>query len=126
MSFVMGHVFVLLTVVFTAYGQLVLKSRILRAGVLPPDLHEKIFFIFKLFLDPWVLTALGSAFLASLCWMAAMTRLPLSYAYPFTSLSFVIVLILSSILLNEPITLAKTLGLVFIILGIVIVSLEKI
>ncbi len=34
--------------------------------------------------------------------MAAMTKLPLSYAYPFTSLSFVFVLLLSWPFLTNP------------------------
>jgi drug/metabolite transporter (DMT)-like permease len=119
-----SYIFVLLTLILGVYGQLILKARILNAGIIPPDFHEKILFIIKLLMDPWVLSAFAGAFLASLCWMAAMARLPLSYAYPFTSLSFVMILILSSVFFNEPITIGKIIGLLFIISGIVITCLS--
>ena len=119
-----SYIFVLLTLILGVYGQLILKARILNAGIIPPDFHEKIVFIIKLLMDPRVLRALAGAFLASLCWMAAMARLPLSYAYPFTSLSFVMILILSSVFFNEPITIGKIIGLLFIISGIVITCLS--
>ena len=54
--------------------------------------------------------------------MAAMTRFDLSYAYPFTSLSFVLVLALSVHLFNEPVSLPKVLGLALIISGIIVGS----
>ncbi|HTA77724.1 MAG TPA: EamA family transporter [bacterium] len=117
------YVCVLLTVFFGVYGQLILKARILKAGAIPADFHEKINFSLNLLADPWVISAFVGAFLAALCWMGALTRLPLSYAYPFTCLTFVLILILSSVFFHEPITLAKTLGLAFIIAGIIISSL---
>jgi len=123
MNNAMSYLCVLLTILFTVYGQIILKARILRAGSFPPALHEKVSFIANLFLDPWILSCFAAAFVASLCWMLAMSRLQLSYTYPFTSLSFVFVLILSSIFFQEPVTLAKVIGLVFIICGIVITSL---
>jgi multidrug transporter EmrE-like cation transporter len=123
MNNVTSYLCVFLTIIFTVYGQIVLKARILRAGSVPPAIHEKISFIANLFLDPWILSCFVAAFIASLCWMLAMSRLQLSYAYPFTSLSFVAVLVLSSVFFQEPITLAKIIGLAFIICGIVITSL---
>jgi multidrug transporter EmrE-like cation transporter len=54
--------------------------------------------------------------------MAAMTKFPLSYAYPFTSLAFVLVVFLSAIFFNESVTTSKALGLGFVVLGIIIGS----
>jgi uncharacterized membrane protein len=73
-------------------------------------------------LNPWVLSGFLAAFAASLAWMAAMTKLELSHAYPFMSLNFVFVIILSSLLFQETITLPKIVGLGLIILGIVVGS----
>ena len=42
-------------------------------------------------LDPWIITAFIAAFLASVTWMLAMTRLQISHAYPMTALTFVVV-----------------------------------
>jgi len=54
--------------------------------------------------------------------MAAMTKLELSYAYPFMSLAFVLVLFLSAILFHEAVTVPKVLGLLLIIAGLIVAS----
>jgi multidrug transporter EmrE-like cation transporter len=51
-----------------------------------------------------------------------MTKLDLSHAYPFTSLSFVLVALASAWLLNEPLTGPKIAGIALICLGIAVGS----
>jgi multidrug transporter EmrE-like cation transporter len=118
----MPHVYIFLTVFFTVYGQLVIKWQVNAAGMLPEKVTEKFSFIFSLLLNPWIITGLLSAFLASLFWMAAMTKFPISYAYPFTSLAFVLVVFLGAVFFNEPITWPRVVGLTSIVAGIVISS----
>ena len=118
----MSWIFVLLTVVLTIYGQVTLKIQVLKAGAVPMDSPGKFLFFLRLLSNPWVLSCLGAAFLASLCWMAAMTKLPLSRAYPWTSLSFIGVLLLGAWLLGEPITWPKAAGLGLIVAGIILGS----
>jgi len=48
--------------------------------------------------------------------------LPLSHAYPFTSLTFVLILGVSGIVFHETIALATMLGMVLIVLGIFVGS----
>ena len=60
----------------------------------------------------------GAAFVAALCWMLALNRLPLSRAYPFMGLSFVLVLFLSAALLGEPLTWQKLAGALLICAGV--------
>ena len=108
------------TILFTVYGQLIIKWQMGKAGPLPYVFSEKLFFLLQMLFNPWIISALFSAFAASLCWMAAMTKFELSYAYPFMSLSFVFVLVLSGFFFHESITLLKVLGVLFIITGIVV------
>ena len=51
-----------------------------------------------------------------------MTKFELSYAYPFTSLSFVLVLVASALFFREAITVPKVLGLALIVVGIILGS----
>ncbi len=118
----MGYVYIFGTVFFTVYGQLILKWRITQYGQLPAEAWDKFYFLAKLFLDPFLLSGLGAAFVASLFWIAAMTKFDVSYAYPFMSLAFVLVLALSAWFFKEPLTLNKILGMAFIILGIIVSS----
>jgi len=122
MGKLLGYGFVFLMVLLGVYGQLMLKYRILLAGALPEGWFPKFIFVLRLFGDPWILSAFASAFLGSLCWMAAMTKLPLSTAYPFTSLTFVLILIFSALFFQEPIGFYKLLGVALIIGGIIVAN----
>lgn len=114
--------YVLLTIVFTVYGQMIVKWRIGQFGSLPEPLAERLGFLVKLVFDPLIFSGFAAAFLASLAWMAALTRLDLSVAYPFMSLNFVVVLLLSAWLLGEPVTMAKGIGVALIVMGTVIAT----
>lgn len=118
----MGYLFIAGTIFFTVYGQIILKWRIGKYGSLPIGSWEKLGFLLKLLLDPIIISGFVSAFIASMFWMAAMTKFHISYAYPFMSASFVLVFLFSVVLFKEPVTIYKITGLLFIVLGIVITS----
>ena len=122
MSRFFDYMYIAATIGFTAYGQVILKWRIAKYGALPAETFEKLRFLLSLLLDPYIISGFAAAFLASLAWMAAMTKFNLSHAYPFMSLNFAIVLVASAILLSEPITLLKTLGVGLIIAGTVVAA----
>lgn len=118
----MSYFYVFCTILLTVYGQMIIKWQVLKAGAFPADGAEKIWFLLHLLLNPWVISAFLAAFLASVTWMAAMTKLDLSHAYPFMSLNFVVVLLLSAWLLSEPLSLEKVLGVGLIVLGTVVAA----
>ena len=118
----MSYFYILCTVLLTVYGQLVIKWQVLKAGAFPAAGTDKLWFLLHLLLHPWVISAFFAALLASVTWMAAMTKLQLSYAYPFMSLAFILVILFSALFFNEPITTPKLLGVVLVMLGLVIGS----
>ena len=118
-----GYLYILGCITFTVYGQLILKWRMNMQDSLPNGLFDKFVHLTKLIiLDPFILSGFASAFLASLFWMAAMTKFQLSFAYPFMSSAFVIVLIFSVLLFGETLNLYKILGTGLVVLGIVVLS----
>ena len=117
-----AYIFIIFTIVLTVYGQILIKWQVLKAGAFPDDGAEKIWFLLHLLLNPWVISAFLAALLASVTWMAAMTKLQLSHAYPFMSLAFILVMLFSSLLFNEPITTPKVVGLVLVMAGLAIGS----
>ncbi len=118
----MSYVYVFLTILLTVYGQIIIKWQVLNAGIFPEAAADKIWFLLKLLINPWVASALLAALLAAVAWMAAMTRLDLSRAYPFMSLAFVLVLVFSSLIFHEPVTIPKVVGIALIVLGIAVGS----
>lgn len=117
-----NYLYIIGTILFTLYGQVILKWQVSQVGAFPDEFFAKVMFLLSLLLNPWVISAFASAFLASLCWMVALKHFELSYAYPFTSLSFFIILILGAVLFHESITLPKVIGMVFIVIGVIISS----
>jgi len=117
-----SYFFVALTVLFTVLGQIAIKWAVVQSGQLPSGLYEKTAFVGKMLLNGWVIFGLASAFIASVTWILAMTRLPLSHAYPFVATSFILILVLSNLVFSEPITPLKLAGVTLIFFGIVIGS----
>ena len=118
----LDYFFIVATIALTVFGQLILKWRMDQVGPLPLGIGGGLRHILGLLIDPVVLSSFGAAFLASLAWMAALTRFELSYAYPFMSLSFVLVLVMSVAFLGEALTLSKVLGVVLIGIGTMVAS----
>lgn len=117
----LGYLGILLTVAFTVYGQIILKWQATKLdGLL--ERSQFIEYLARLLLNPWVLSSLVAAFLAFLSWSIVMTKLPLSHAYPFTAVSFILVLVLSAIFLQERITMLKVIGSSLVILGLILGS----
>ncbi|MBE7386060.1 MAG: EamA family transporter [Leptolyngbya sp. SIO1E4] len=118
----MAHIYIFLTIILTVYGQLIIKWQVNSAGALPVALVERVEFLSRLLFNPWVISSFLCAFMAALSWMIAMTKFPLSYAYPFTSLAFVLVFFLSVLLFRETVTLPKLIGTGLVVAGIIIGS----
>jgi len=121
-STLVGLCYVGATILLTVYGQLIIKWRVGMAGSLPAGGLGKLEFLLRRLLDVWVFSGFVAAFLASLTWMAAMTQLPLSYAYPFMSLAFVLVMLASAHFFGEALTTQKVAGALLVVLGLYVAS----
>lgn len=118
-----GYLYIAGCVLFTVYGQLILKWRMNMQEPLPVGMGEKVVQLVKLVIfDPFILSGFVSAFLASLFWMAAMTKFSLSFSYPFMSSAFVIVMFFSVFLFGESLNIYKIAGTGLIVAGIVVLS----
>jgi len=118
----MAYLCIALTILFTVYGQLVLKWQASSLMSHHPQDAGQLRFIVNMLMNPWVISGLAAAFLASLCWMMAVSRLELSKAYPFMALNFILVGMAAVPLFGELYTWPKAIGLVLIVLGIVVSS----
>jgi multidrug transporter EmrE-like cation transporter len=109
----------------TVYGQLMMKSRaVIHAadfsGALP-----KLHYLAVMFMDVRVLSALVAAVLAAICWMLAIARLDVGYAYPFMALSFVLVPVGSMLIFGEPLPRLQLCALALIIAGVSLSALAR-
>jgi multidrug transporter EmrE-like cation transporter len=118
----MGYVYVAATVVLTVYGQLAFKWQIDEAGSFPAGTAARLEYLAGLAANPWMISVFLSVLGAAVTWGAALRQFELSFAYPFMSLSFVLVLLLSAVFFSESVTVAKVVGVALIVAGLVIGS----
>lgn len=118
----MGYFYIALMLALTLYGQLILKWQVGRIGVPSGDLSSLLAYLSRLLASPWVISGLAAAFLASICWMLALTRLELSRAYPFTALTLVLVFAVSVVVFGESLSPGKLLGCGLIVAGICVIA----
>lgn len=118
----MGYLYLVLTIAFTVYGQLIIKQQVNTVGQFPSGAAAILFYLRFIFLRPLVLSGFACAFMAALSWIGALSKFELSYIYPFMSLNFVLVVVLSVVFFREDVNLHKILGLALICVGVVIAS----
>lgn len=92
------------------------------AGLLPDSFAGRISFIYSLFLNPWIISAVFATFLAGVSWMMVMTKFEISYAFPFVALNYAIIMFAGFLLFHEVISLPKIIGCFLVVLGIVVIS----
>ena len=115
-----SYIYIFGTLFFTVYGQIVLKWRLNELGQLPNGSAAKFKFLFYALFDPYIFSGFVSAFIASLFWMAAMTKFEITKAYPFMSLAPALVFIVGVLFLGEVFTWGKVFGLLLIIIGVIV------
>lgn len=116
-----SYLYIFGTILFTVYGQIVLKWRLTNLEILLPEaILQKGIYLTKLIFDPYIFSGFVSAFIASLFWMIAMTKFEITTAYPFMSIAPGVVFIIGVFFLGETFTIGKVIGLVLIILGTVV------
>jgi undecaprenyl phosphate-alpha-L-ara4N flippase subunit ArnF len=99
-----------------------MKWRLNKLNFALPDggLLDKFVSLIKIIFDPFIFSGFISAFIASLFWLAALSKFEISQAYPFMNLAPSIVFLLGVWLLNENFTWGKVIGLILIILGVIV------
>jgi len=104
--------------VVAAAGQLMFKR--VAQGVVGVDGLAPL--LQRILLDPWFLGAMALYVLATLLWILALRDMELSRAYPFTALAFALVPLGAALFYGETLDLRYFAGLLFILVGIYILS----
>ena len=113
------YMFIVGTLLLTAAGQIIIRWRA-EAHSSARDGAGTLDYLLAMFLDPFVMGALAAAVIASVFWMMAVKQLPISVAYPFMALSFILVPWAASLLLNETVSLRQYLGIALVLAGVAV------
>ena len=112
---------ILLSTIAGVAGQTALKLGVSKPGV--AETATGLLSIISLILhSPLVLLGLFFYGIGALLWIAVLSRLDLSVAYPFLALNFVLVTVVSRVFLGETVPPLRWLGILVIIGGIMLVA----
>ena len=115
-------VLILLSVFLGVVGQLVLKAGVGRLGALAlggTGVHRV---AWRVFTNPIIWGGLATYGLGTFFWLIALSRVELGYAYPFLSLSYVLVMVAAWIFFKEQVSLPRLLGVAVICFGVYAVA----
>lgn len=121
MRWLQQHSFIFLCIASTVTSQLLMRWQVGLAGPLPAVTSERAAFIFNLLMTPWIWLSILLTFLGGVSWMLALTRFELSYAFPFTGASFIVMLFASAFMFSEHVTLTRVCGTLLVMLGLIVV-----
>jgi drug/metabolite transporter (DMT)-like permease len=115
-------VYILVAVVGSAVGQLLLKKGMSTMGplTLTPDQFFNI--VWRIGTNPWVVVGLFIYVFGTVFWLSALSRVDLSFAYPFASLSYIAMILGGWLLFSERIDAWRILGSVVIMTGVILIS----
>jgi multidrug transporter EmrE-like cation transporter len=78
--------------------------------------------VFSIATSPWVLLGMILHVAALVIWLWALSRVDITFAYPFLAVGYVLVSLMAWLWLGESITSTRFFGMAVIVVGIVILS----
>lgn len=112
----------LVAILLTVSGELLLKHGMNRVGVLSLQWPHFLDGIARTFSTPQILGGFALVFSGSIFWLAVISRVELSWAYPMLSLGYVIVVVASWLLLGEQFSALRLVGVLVVCSGVVIIA----
>jgi multidrug transporter EmrE-like cation transporter len=117
----MSYLFIALTIAFTVAGQLIVKWGMSSVGARPEGL-DIAHYMLRVLLNPGFILGMSCAVVAAVCWALTLTVTPISFAYPFTTLGLVLVMLLSGLIFGETVPANRWIGVVVVIAGVIIAA----
>ncbi|MEK0316106.1 EamA family transporter [Cohnella sp. 56] len=112
----LAYLMLALNILLLVGGQIAWKYGLDRAGGL--SLHNLLPTLFS----PLILLGIALYGLATVLWLAVLSRLPLSAAYPLQSLAYVLGIVLAWALFGESVPITRWIGAGIVILGVAVIA----
>ncbi|HSS71015.1 MAG TPA: SMR family transporter [Casimicrobiaceae bacterium] len=114
--------FLLTGVLLNAGAQLLLKAGTNALGVITLTREDWLGQFGRMAVEPHVAGGIACYAVSVVVWIIGLSRVPVSIAYPMLSLGYVVNAIAAHYLFGESVTLARWLGIGFIIIGVWLVA----
>lgn len=113
---------ILFTVLTNAAAQILLKKGMLGVGAVPLEASGAIATAFRILLNPWVFLGLCTFVISMASHLVVLSRVDLSFAYPFLSLAYVVAAAYAYFVFQEDVNALRIAGIGLICLGTVLIS----
>lgn len=114
--------FILFTVFTNAAAQLLLKQGMLSMGASAYATENIILRVLQVVFNPWVFAGLVTFVISMASHLYVLSKVELSFAYPFLSLAYVAVAVFAYFLFREDLNMWRILGIGFICVGTVLIA----
>lgn len=109
-------------VLLNACGQLLLKAGTNAVGHFDFHLDNLLPIGLKLAFQPYIMSGVACYVVSLVVWIMALSRVPVSIAYPMLSIGYVINAFVAWQWFGEPLSAQKLLGIGFIVIGVYVVA----
>ena len=113
---------ILFTVLTNAVAQILLKKGMLTAGTFAFNAGAVADALPRIILNPFIVFGLVTFVVSMASHLLVLSRVELSFAYPFLSLAYVVVAAYSFLVFNEDMNAYRMAGIAFICIGTVLIS----
>lgn len=118
-----NYLLILLTVCISVVAQTFLKTGMKDIGKIDGlELELLLGLIWKMGTNVFVILGLSMYVVGTFFWLVLLSRLDLSFLYPFGALQYLFIYIISYFFLGEHITLGRIVGVSVVLLGILIIG----
>ncbi|MBN9334785.1 transporter, partial [Devosia sp.] len=114
--------FILFTVFTNAAAQLMLKAGMSSMGSISFTADTAILRIFQIVFNPWVFAGLVTFVVSMASHLYVLSKVDISFAYPFLSLAYVAVAIFAWLVFKEDLGALKIAGIALICVGTVLIA----
>ena len=114
--------FILFTVLTNAAAQLMLKQGMITLGPISFDGVNPILRILQIVFSPWVFLGLATFVISMASHLYVLSKVELSFAYPFLSLAYVAVAVFAYFVFHEDLNAWRIAGIAFICVGTVLIA----
>lgn len=115
-------VFIAVSICAGVAGQLVLKRGMTVLGAQSLTSTNVFDVALRMVLSPWVIGGLAIYVAGTFFWLMVLSRVDLSFAYPMTSLSYLLIVLSSWYFLGESISPLRIVGVLTIVAGVSLIA----
>lgn len=114
--------FILFSVFTNAAAQLMLKAGAMQIGTMSFSPDTLILRVFQIVFSPWIFAGLVTLVISMVSHLYVLSKVDISFAFPFLSLAYVAVAIFAWLVFKEELGAMKIAGIALICLGTVLIA----